>query len=199
MKHADALELANAFVERLRSCCIRLEIVGSVKRADKPDVHDIEILLIPKNEHPLPEFGKPKQLYKTVLDKVLADLEYQEIIRQPYSKKDGEKYKKRAIVGTGELDEFCLDLFIVNEATWGIQNVIRTGPHEFSRQFVTNKAYRGLLPDDLQYIKGETKIVKRSTQVALSLPEEADAIEILGLGWIEPGQRWKYAGGAQCP
>lgn len=56
MEYQKALEYAELFKERLAPACIRIEIVGSVKRADKQDVHDIEILLIPKDERPVPVF-----------------------------------------------------------------------------------------------------------------------------------------------
>jgi hypothetical protein len=49
----------------------------------------------------------------------------------------------------------------------------------------------GFLPDDLQYIRGET-VIKRGEET-LILPEERDAIEILGHGWIPPNERRKWA------
>lgn len=116
-------------------------------------------------------------------------------------KKDGEKYKKRAICGTGQLiNEFCLDLFIVTEKTWGIQNVIRTGPALFGHRFVTNRNktafhegnyYPGFLPNHLEYVKGET-MIKNGSRI-LELPEEADALALIGKGWIEPGDRGKIS------
>ena len=200
MKINKSLEYAEQFLELLSPACDRIEIVGSNKRQDKTDVHDIEILLIAKNERPVPEFGKPNQVYKNKLEKVIADLHYQDILRHAADKKDGDKLKKRAIVGVGELNEFCLELYIVQPETWGIQNVIRTGPSIFSHCFVTNKSkgaysreentwYAGLLPDQYTYVRGETKILFEGNQ--FSLPEEKDAIEILGFGWVEPRDRIK--------
>lgn len=195
-----ATQFAKDFLEKLMPACIRGEIVGSVKRADKPEVHDIELLLIAKNEKPVPEFGKPGFIYTSKLQKVLADLEYSGYLRQATKKADGDRYKKRAIIGSGELNEFCLDMFIVKPETWGIQNVIRTGPSLFSHAFVTNqnqkvldrasgRTYNGLLPNHLEYIRGETVIKNRKTGEILLLPEEQDAIAVLGRGWIEPAQR----------
>lgn len=208
MKHQKALELALKFQQLLSPACIRTEIVGSVKRNDKPEVHDIEILIIPRNERPVPEFGKPAQIFKTKLDKVLSDLEYEGLLRQAADKKDGDRYKKRAICGAGELDEFTLDLFIVTQATWGLQNVIRTGPSLFSHRFVTNrkfgfwdeksqKRYTGFLPNDLAYVTAKNSPdklshIKRGKEI-LSLPEEKDAIELLGFGWIPPGERSRWS------
>ena len=191
MKYADALELTGELVEWFRDCCLRIEPVGSVKRGDKEDVHDIEILLIADPVAPKLEFGQ-KIIYKTRLDKRLAQLVNEGILCEARKNANGDKFKRFAIVEFSDAEDFCIELFIVRPETWGIQNVIRTGPLEFSKRFVTNKAHRGLLPDNLEYIKGETMIIDKATNEALSLPEEADAIAVLGLGWIEPNQRRKY-------
>lgn len=190
MKYEKALYFAVKLQQALMSGgCLRSEIVGSVKRHDKEEVHDIEILCIANPNIPRPEFGKPK-VYKNMLEKTLADMQYRELITWPV--KDGDKYKQMGILGTGE-SPFYLDLFIVQPETWGIQNVIRTGPSEFSHRFVTNKRFGGLLPDHLEYLKGETKIKDiNSSGLWLDLPEEKDAIALLGLGWIEPKDRRNY-------
>lgn len=195
MKQADAVELANEYVEWLRGCCLRIEVVGSVKRGDKEDVHDIEILLIADPKPPVPQFGQ-KEIYKNKLEELLAQLIREGVLREARNKANGDKLKRFAIVEQStDTEDFCIEFWIVRVETWGIQNVIRTGPGDFSKRFVTNKYMGGLLPDTLQYIKGSTMIVKRETQEVLSLPEEADALAVLGLGWIEPSERRKYAGG----
>lgn len=207
MIYDKANEYANQFLNRLSPFCERIEVVGSVKRNDKPDVHDIEILLIQKQGNPVPEFGRPN-IYTSWIDKAMADLEYEGLLRQAADKKDGDRYKKRAIIGTGELNEFCLDLFIVTPATWGLQNMIRTGPSLFSHRAVTNRSamafdretgnkYNGFLPNDLKYIRAKDapdklSRVMRGTKV-LNLPEERDAIEMLGYGWIPPNERRAWA------
>ena len=203
MQIDKANDLAEKFKARLLPYSERIAVVGSVKRNDKPEVHDIEILLIQKQGHPIPEFGKPN-IYTNWIDKAMADLEYEGLLRQAVDKKDGDRYKKRAIVGTGELNEFCLDLFIVTPTTWGLQNLIRTGPSLFSHRAVTNrntmfrdiesgKLYNGFLPTDLKYIRAKDapdklSRVMRGAEV-LKLPEERDAIEMLGFGWIPPNER----------
>lgn len=208
MEYAKALTYANDFYSLLLPACEALEIVGSVKRNDKPEVHDIEYLAILKNQRPVPEFGKPNQIYKTILEKILSEMEYNGLVRQAMVKRDGERLKKRAIIGTGEVNEFCFEIYIVTLGTWGIQNVIRTGPSLFSHRFVTNqrfgfwdektqRRYTGLLPNDLTYVKGEPNkgtysYIKRGEE-RLALPTELDAIEVLGLGWIPPCDRGKVA------
>lgn len=200
MIYKQALEVAEKFKDILAPATERIEIVGSVKRNDKPECHDIELLMILKPGHPRPEFGN-KTIYLTYLDQTLDRLQATKVLRQPLRKANGEKYKKFAIVKHSELNEFCLDLFIVKPDTWGLQNVIRTGPSLFSHCFVTNqgelafdresgKSYKGLLPKEYQYVRGETKIMRGEETV--SLPEERDAIALLGRGWIEPRNRRNF-------
>lgn len=200
MNFSRAMQIAQEMYEYLLPACDRLEIVGSLKRADSVDVHDIEFLMILNGKHPRPEFGRPKEVYKTMLDKILADLQYQDILKTPFNPADGDKLKRRAIANTGELNQFCVEMFIVTPKTWGIQNVIRTGPGLFSHRYVMNKGnffvendvrYEGFLPKKYTYIRGET-IIKEGDKV-LDLPEEIDAIELLGHGWIAPGKRKQFA------
>lgn len=202
MIYSRALELAERFKSYLEPACSRIEIVGSVKRADKREVHDIEYLVILNGKHPRPEFGRPKEVHTTMLSKILADLEYQDLIRPAGNKADGDKLKRRAIKDTGEVNEFCMEIFIVNEKTWGIQNVIRTGPGLFSHRFVTpenivfydpdtQQSWNGFLPKRYKYVKGETSIMEGNK--VLDLPEEKDVIALLGHGWIAPNERREFS------
>lgn len=200
MKLHQAQATANTFLNLLAPACTRIEIVGSVKRADKDDIHDIEILMVLNGKRPRPVFGVV-DTPATHLDAILRDLKRDRILRDPLKVANGEKYKKFAICDFSEWNEFCLDLFIVTPQTWGIQNVIRTGPKLFSHSFVVNQSgfmkdkdsgrlYHGLLPDQYTYVRGETCIMQGDT--ILELPEESDAIALLGHGWIEPGNRKHY-------
>lgn len=188
MIYQKAKALAGMFAVWITPGCKRLEIVGSVKRGDKQTVHDIEFLVIADPKAPRPEFGQ-KVIHKTMLDKTLFDL-----CAAGYLKfnNGGNKYRQYEIIDAGEPEPFHLELWIVNERTWGIQNVIRTGPKGFSHRFVTPQSMGGLLPDDHRYIKGETRI--ECNGVTLDLPEEADALAVLDLGWIEPKDRHRWAG-----
>ena len=187
MLYATAKYFADQYAEMIRPGCVRLEIVGSVKRGDKLDVHDIEYLVIANEKTPRPEFGQ-KVVFRTKLDQVLYELCQEGRLRFV---KGGDKLKQYELTEADELNPFHIEIYIVKPETWGIQNVIRTGPREFSHRFVTNKAYGGLLPDDCEYIRGKTQI-KRNGRV-LELPEEADAIGLLGIGWIEPKNRHRLA------
>jgi hypothetical protein len=199
-------------MDELRPICSRLEVVGSMKRADHDaltnGVHDIEFILIQQSGIPRAEFGKPKNIYLTKLDKLLADLEYRGRVRQAADKKDGQRYKKRAIIGTGELNEFCVEFFIAQAENWALLNAIRTGDELFAHRFVTNRNkhffsdkhqrdFPGLLPNDLTYVRGVNRdngisVIERLGEV-LDLKTEGDAINLIGAGRIPPNERAEFA------
>jgi len=188
--------------------------VGSVKRGDPKalaqGVHDIELLIIPDPAHIAPVFGGGLSQPRNKLERLMVDLKEDHIISSALKKAEGDKYKKFAIVqhSEGQLQDFCLELFIVTARTWAIQNVIRTGPSAFSQRFVTSetamcfhessgKTYKGLLPMYYEYVKGETCIRVRNSGDVLDLKEESDAIKLLGLRagpdhWIPPAERYMY-------
>ena len=110
--------------------------------------------------------------------------------------------KRREIVGVNFITGFNLELFIVNEKTWGLQNAIRTGSSLFSHRLVTNKItgfwddktqqrYSGFLPNEFMYVRGHTQI-KRGDEI-ISLPEEADVFDLIFGKWIIPEERAAYA------
>lgn len=195
---SEAKDLAEKLARIAINGCHRLEIVGSVKRADKAEVHDIEFLVIADEKTPRPEFGQ-KVVHRTMLDKVMYELCQDKVLKFLEGK---DKLRKYEILGVRTVNPFKLELYIVRPETWGIQNVIRTGPSLFSHRFVTNKSatcyvretgqtWKGLLPDEYKYIRGETRITRG--EETLSLPEEADALALLGMGWIAPEDRQQVA------
>lgn len=210
MKHADALTVAQTMVKYIQPACTRVAIAGSLSRG-KPDVKDIEIVAIP-NLTPLPPpravFGQPRpQWHKTMLDKLLFEWCLDGGMRPI---KSGEKYKQFEIIiphGTAASDgtvilkesvepiRINLDLFLVTPpAEWGVQMVIRTGPAEFSHWCVTRRRNGGALPNMYRVQDGAVWIGDREEKnpdpsTKLSMPEEIDFLNLLDLGWIEPGER----------
>lgn len=210
MNYTTATRHAEKFYALLVPVCERIEVVGSVKRGDKKSreegVHDLEFLLIPKGGYPVPQFGD-KVIYKTHLDKLLAELEQDSILKTARKKADGDRYKKREIVGADELNGFNLEMFIVTPATWGIQNLIRTGNSWFSHRCVTNKnstafdretglKMPGFLPNDLKYYRGKDlasgeSCIKRGETI-IPLLEEEHVFDLIFGKWIAPENRRAY-------
>lgn len=203
MKYDVAFRVAEALVDHLRPTCERIEVKGSVSRF-KPEVKDVEILVVP-DLTPVPramlEFGKPiPPLYKTQLDKLLAEMAHDDAIRLDQS---GPRKKTFYLKYAG----ISVDLFIcIPPSQWGVQAVIRTGPSDFSHWCVTSKRSGGALPVGYfikhQVVWIESEIDKQDmpedADIAielltdtnhLSMPEEIDFLNFLELGWIEPKER----------
>jgi DNA polymerase/3'-5' exonuclease PolX len=191
MIHADALKVAQELVERLRPACERIEIAGSIRRL-KENVKDIELLVIP-DLTPVPrprlEFGKPiPRFFNTSLDKMIAEMSQARLIDL---EKDGERLKRFALLEPG----IHVDLFIVlPPATWGVLQVIRTGPADFSHWAVTRRKRGGALPNghrvqDGAVWKGEKEVKDLTGETPIGFESELDFLKFLGLGWVEPHDR----------
>lgn len=191
MQYANALKIAECWVEYLRPACKRIEVKGSICRG-KIEPKDIEILAIPDlspvARKPI-EFGKPlPKLHKTFLDVLIAEKKDEGVI---HLRADGDKHKKIWLLQ----DLIQIDLFLVTPpAEWGVLSVIRTGPSEFSHWMVTKKSLGGALPND--YIVADGVVGKRmrgnkgdERSGVIAMPEEIDFFKLCGLDWIEPGQR----------
>ena len=101
MKLKEALSIADEVIERLSPYCLRIEVAGSIRR-QKPEVRDIDIVLIPADAWEL--------------DK--------EIDRLGSSILDGEKLRRVEYNGTQ------VDIYFANQKTWATLLLIRTGSKE---------------------------------------------------------------------
>lgn len=205
MKYSDAFTICDWLVDEFRHTAIRIEPAGSVRR-HKDLVHDLEIVVMPKDELVPPQFGK-KYVRQTLLDEAVERLIQKGELKLV---KGGPKYKQLSIecllTSFGipvPINKFCLDLFIVTPpAQWGIIFTIRTGPgsvqDNFSRWIVTQKKYGGALPDGYRIKHGaiwlESQLdskgePKRGEISNFPMPEEQDFFNFLELDWIEPKDR----------
>lgn len=164
-----AYQLASRMVEELREHCQRIELAGSIRRSSE-FVGDIELVAIPNF---IPDmFGDGTSEHE--LDAVDWS-KYGRLV------KGGSKYKQI------ELKEgINLDLFIVTPpAQWGVQFLIRTGPADFSRKFVTKRMYGGMLPSNMQ-VKGGAIWEGEKMHIT---PTEMDVFKLIDQPFIDPRLR----------
>ena len=102
MKLEQAEKLAHQFIREIADFCVKVRIVGSIRRK-KSEVRDIDLVLIPK---PLLWHRIIATLQRTMEAKVL---------------KRGNSIAQLAI------KEMNIDLYSATEKTWGIVLLIRTG------------------------------------------------------------------------
>ncbi len=104
MKFEEAKLIAERAKATLSPHCERIEVAGSIRR-EKPVVHDIDMVLIPKSGDEL------------LLNTVLCRLGTIEV--------DGPKLKRIRLP-----ENISLDLYLAEPSTWAILLLIRTGSAE---------------------------------------------------------------------
>jgi len=167
----EALALAETVKAALLPGCERIEIAGSLRRR-KPEIGDIELVAVPKQETVADLFGKPVAV-RSLLDDVIAAAGYPVI-------KGDRKYKQL------DLGNITCDLFLQPDpATWGVNMLLRTGCADFSHWLVTPRQKGGAMPGWMQ--SKDARLWAKGSP--LDTPEEADVFRLMGLRWIEPEER----------
>lgn len=181
----QAERLAEELMELLRPACKRIEVAGSIRRR-KADVGDIEILAAPKTVQAVDMWGIAiPGLHSNALEDLCGRL----LARGVLSTREtngrgawGERYKRAAFGG------MALDLFaVLHPAQFGVLMLLRTGPADFSRRFVTPRRQGGMLPEWVQVKDGA--IWHRSHNRVIETPEEDDVWNLLGIKPIPPEAR----------
>ncbi len=184
---AEARDVAERLVHLLAPACRRLEIAGSIRR-QKPTVHDIEIVAIPRLDTVASDglFSEHTDLVTVNrLEERIAELMGRSLYPRAVEnrradgtidvqEKLGRAYK--ALV----YRDLPVDLFITDAERWGCIFALRTGPGDWNTKLVT-----------------DCKRVNRRVEGGRVLhlgkpvptPEEADFFAALGQPWIEPSER----------
>lgn len=192
MIYEQAYKLARDLADDLAPACERIEIAGGLRRR-KPDVHDLELVAIPKS-FPLVRnlLGEVTEDYFP-LDDYLADLV--ELGKLAPGDKNGRRFKQFKVLPSG----IYLDLFIVlPPAQWGVIKAIRTGPAHYSHWLVTRKDRGGALPNHLRVKDGAIRPLY--DDLVIETPTEESFFEALGIPMPDPVDRvpaWSSNGGGE--
>jgi len=175
-----ARRIAWRLADLLTPGCERIETAGSVRRC-KPEVGDIELVLIPKIEHRRVDsqealFGRPATTPVNLAWEILDELVAKE--KLPAPTKNGRRY--RCHPATEHMPQ--LDIFaVLPPAEWGSIFAVRTGPAAFSQ-----RCMELLRRQELRLEDGK---VRRRDNSVIHCPEEADFFAACGLSWIAPEDR----------
>ncbi len=190
MKYPSALVASDRLIKLLSPGFVRLEAVGSLRRR-KPELDEIDLLGIPDPSippRPRAEFGKPvPKVYTSKIDSMIADLAIQgDIILTA----NGPRQKKFFSVPLG----IRVDLYIVRPpATWGVLQMIRTGPADFAQWIVTSQKVGGGLPVGYRVQAGGAYLGEEKEEIdglePIGFETEATFFEFLRLPWISPEDR----------
>lgn len=169
----------------------RWEFAGSLRRG-KPEVGDIEHVVIPRTELVAPKadaglFGGEAHgairlnNVNDRLDELLEDgLIEKALYGETRTTRWGDKY--RGFVFKGHRHE----VFQCEGANWGPTLAIRTGPAEFSQRLVTQLKGCGLYRQHEGFVRYATG---RSASEIRPCPTEEEFFELCGVAWLEPGGR----------
>jgi len=186
MNYKQAYTFTAWILEYIRPACEKAEIGGSLRRM-KEDVHDAEIVCKPSTAIPRVEFGQ--KIYKTLLDRVLDNLEFDGALHKIKGADKMKQYRTGRWQEFGyepPLNPFMLELWICTPpASWGVLYMIRTGPAEFSRYMVTQKSKGGALPNEYHVDQGA--IWKEQERV--EIPDEQTYFDLCGMKYIAPEKR----------
>jgi len=151
MRLEEAKQLARQIAVTLTPHCERIEIVGSIRR-EKPIVHDIDMVLIPKPDAAIMMGG---------LLTTIGEL-----------KANGDKIKRVFIIDYN----ITVDIYIATPASWATLVLIRTGSKENNIRLCTaarSKGWQlkangdGLFNEHGDRIAGDTE---KSIYQALGIP-----------------------------
>ena len=181
MKLETARQYATEIVDILRPYCDRIEIAGGIRR-EKPEPHDIEIVVKPKFVdatyglyQPLMENSFDTYLRQVVLHDggwVGKEFNYGEPDKAGKKAPCGPKYYRLKYRGE-KLDIFA----VIPPAEWGCIFAIRTGDADYSHWLVQQGWPKGMKVIDGHLERNGIKVIT---------PEESDFFETLGVKMPEP-------------
>ena len=176
-----AMPVAEDIIERLKPCCARIAIAGSLRRL-KRQVGDIEILFVPLISERLGDLFENRIV--SVADEVIQGL-----LRDGYFAK---RPSKTGVFTWGEANKLGVhvpsgipvDLFSCPPNNWWVSLVVRTGSKETNLRLTTgaNKLNRTLNA----YGYGVTD---RQTGEVTAAHSEEEVFELCGVPYLQPNNR----------
>ena len=162
MKLEEAVFLADRIVHHIDHLCDKIQVVGSIRRK-RPEVHDIDIVLIPQ-----------AWMWNTIIQRLkntmLADVV-----------KAGSELVSLKIPRSILTETIQVDIYKARPETWGVLLLIRTGSKEHNIMLCSRAKSMGLmLSAALGVIKDGKVIASRSEQ---------EIFEALGMEFVEPEKR----------
>lgn len=192
MEYKKAKAIAVEICYSLQPYCDVIKIAGGLRR-QKPDVHDIEIVVLPK-----------KELVKTDLfggGKEIRNEEFISLIKKLGAVIKGKPTGKQ--MQTMLKDNIMLDLFMPDDFDFYRQYAIRTGSREYTKRYIASgwvkKGWcgsdRGLrkMVDCVSKPQPDGKVLWECVNPLAEKPpvwqSEQEFFQWLGVQYLEPQQR----------
>lgn len=179
----EALALATTLLYDLRSSCERIEIVGSVRRM-KPEVHDLELLFIPRFQDRPSRTDLFAVVHANLADDVIDRWEHELFLKRRLNSKGSEVFGLKNKLMVHDFSGIPVDLFSTTSENWFNALVCRTGPKELNMTICNGANRMGYRWN--VYGSGFTNI---KTGEVRETHSEADIFEFVGLPYFAPDQR----------
>jgi len=170
MNLSKAKIIADKYVKLLQPFCERIEIAGSIRRL-KPEVKDIEIVCIPKEDIIVIDMFNNKG--------AMRSLNFTALVRQWNIIKGNESTGKYVQIGLRE--GINLDLFICKKGNWELIYAIRTGSAAYSHKVLANGWVRAGFKSVDGMLNKDGSVVQ--------VYEEEELFKLIGIDYIEPEKR----------
>jgi len=135
MKLQQAETISKNFLSEIKEFCERIEIAGSIRRK-KPEVNDIDIVLIPRQrEHLIQRIRKISRV----------EVQGKKLIRTEYS-------------------NMQIDVYFATEETWGILLLVRTGSKEHNIKLCQHAINKGMKLSSEKGLMKDGKVIASKTE-----------------------------------
>jgi len=135
MKLQQAETIAKNFLSKIKEFCERIEIAGSIRRK-KPEVNDIDIVLIPRQrEHLIQRIRKISRV----------EVQGKKLMRTEYS-------------------NVQIDVYFATEETWGILLLVRTGSKEHNIKLCQHAINTGMKLSSEKGLMKDSKVIASRTE-----------------------------------
>jgi DNA polymerase/3'-5' exonuclease PolX len=183
-----AADLAAKIAADLAPCCERVEIAGSIRR-QRPDIGDIELVVIPKFARSLLDDVPGASFLDMHLVSLMAR---RKLLRAWSENTQMESLTCRDFyVGSlfNERKLFKVQINISNADRWPVELAIKTGPAEFSHRLVchSDNPARGFLPHGWRIGDGWQVFDAKGERVLFE--SERQFIETFCGAWVPPERR----------
>ena len=159
MKLEEAGVLADKVIHCIEDLCERIQVVGSIRRK-RPEVHDVDIVLIPKPQPPF--FAFTWDAVATKLQKQLN----MKLIR-----------KGRELMSLGFQDvDLPVDIYKARPETWGTLLLIRTGSVDHNVMMCSRAQKMGMMLSASDGVIKDGKVIASRTEEEIFKALEMDFV-----------------------
>lgn len=171
-----ATGVAKVVCRALEAHCQRIEPAGSVRREVQSGISDVDIVAVPNRDQDV--FGQDVGLSHGFIDAVAGSSLWTCATRA------GIDSKFVSLVSRKD-QRLKIGLYLARPYNFGWIMFLRTGPADFTKEFVSQAQYGPMTRAGLKFVD-ETVFVKGNR---VQVPEEVTLFDIADLSWIAPMDR----------